>query len=212
MISLNVMQSNLVQRGLNVKETSPQPDEIEDKNQGKENSAEFLDRYGDYLYGYAFVRLRDAQLAEDVVQETLLKAILNYSKFRGDAAVKTWLTSILRNEISSHFRKNRRAGNVRHFEDEQKLEMGDLLHPHVSNTDFELAIEREEFWAIIQDCYKRVPEHLLQVFLAKTRAEGESTQQLCNNLGISASNFAVRMFRTRLLLRKCIEEKWLRDR
>ena len=178
----------------------------------KEDPQDFLDRYGDYLYGYAFVRLRDSQLAEDVVQETLLKAIQNYSKFRGDSAVKTWLTSILRNEISTHFRKSKRAGNVQLVDDEEKLELGALLNPDVSNSDFELAIQREEFWAIIQDCYKRVPEHLLQVFLAKSSSDGESTQELCNNLGISASNFAVRMFRTRLLLRKCVEEKWLKDR
>lgn len=182
------------------------------QSRAKEDPQDFLERYGDYLYGYAYVRLRDSQLAEDVVQESLLKAIQNYSKFRGDSAVKTWLTSILRNEISTHFRKSKRAGNVQLVDGEEKLEMGALLHPHVSNSDFELAIEREEFWGIIQDCYKRVPEHLLQVFLAKSRAEGESTQELCNNLGISASNFAVRMFRTRLLLRKCVEEKWINDR
>ena len=177
----------------------------------REDPADFLDRYGDYLYGYAFVRLRDTQLAEDLVQETLIKAFQNYSKFRGDAKVKTWLTTILRNEISTHFRKNKRARQVMLTDEEDKLELGELLHPHVENSDFQLAVQRDEFWSMIQDCYERVPPHLLQVFLARSHSEEESTQQLCNNLGISASNFAVRMFRTRLLLRKCIEEKWIKD-
>ena len=145
------------------------------------------------------------------MQETLIKAFQNYSKFRGDAKVKTWLTTILRNEISTHFRKNKRARQVMLTDEEDKLELGELLHPHVENSDFQLAVQRDEFWSMIQDCYERVPPHLLQVFLARSHSEEESTQQLCNNLGISASNFAVRMFRTRLLLRKCIEEKWIKD-
>ena len=177
-----------------------------------EDPSQFLDLYGDYLYGYAFVRLRDAELAEDVVQETLLKAFRKFNSYRGDAKVRTWLTSILRNEISLQIRKNRKSDKLRLFGEEEKLEMSDLLRTHVSGSDFESAIEREEFWTMIRECYKRVPEHLLQVFLARSQSEGASTEELCNNLGISPSNFSVRMFRTRLLLRKCIEEKWMNDR
>ena len=106
--------------------------------------SQFLDLYGDYLYGFAYVRLRDSQLAEDVVQETLLKAIKNFSSFRGEAKVKTWLTTILRNEISTHFRKHNRGWKkLQLAESEESLEMGDLLHPQVSNSDFGTAIERE---------------------------------------------------------------------
>ena len=189
-----------------------EPGQLSDSEPAKEDPAEFLDRYGDYLYGYAVVRLRDRQTAEDIVQDTLLKAIKNYGSFRGDSKVKTWLTSILRNEISNYFRKNQSTRKLQLIDGEEKFDLGDLLNPSVENPDFELAIEREEFWKIIQECYERVPAHLLQVFLAKSHSDKESTQQLCNNLGISASNFAVRMFRTRLLLRKCIEEKWLHER
>ena len=192
--------------------SEPQAVKQEVADATRENPSDFLERYGDYLYGYAFTRLRDSQLAEDLVQDTLIKAIQNYGKFRGDSKVKTWLTSILRNEISSYFRKNKRIGKLSLVDEDDKFDMGELLHPHVENSDFKLAVERDEFWAMIQKCYKRVPEHLLQVFLARTHSDEESTQQLCNNLGISASNFAVRMFRTRLLLRKCIEENWLNDR
>ncbi len=189
-----------------------EPQSESDAGEMREDPADFLESYGDYLYGYAFVRLKDVQKAEDVVQETLLKAFRHYDRFRGDSKVRTWLTSILRNEIASVVRKANRKGEFQLVGEEENLEMGELLHPRVSNSEFELAVEKDEFWAVIKGCYGQVPKHLLQVFLAKSDSEGKSTKEICKNLGITPSNFAVRMFRTRLLLRKCVEEKWLDDR
>ena len=42
----------------------------------------WADKHLDALYGYAFQRVRHAQTAEDLVQETFLAAIQNYRKFK----------------------------------------------------------------------------------------------------------------------------------
>ncbi|MBQ2930203.1 MAG: sigma-70 family RNA polymerase sigma factor [Clostridia bacterium] len=46
------------------------------------------------LMRLCYLYLHDVQLAEDAVQETFIKAARTLDKFRGEASMKTWLTSI----------------------------------------------------------------------------------------------------------------------
>jgi len=52
----------------------------------------WLDQYGDYLYRFALARINDQAVAEDLVQETFLAALRGYKNFKGDSAIKTWLS------------------------------------------------------------------------------------------------------------------------
>ncbi|GGY81684.1 RNA polymerase sigma factor [Cellvibrio zantedeschiae] len=61
---------------------------------------EFFDHFFPRLYRFANSRLRDANLAEEVVQEALGKAIINIHSYLGEAALFTWLCTITRHEIS----------------------------------------------------------------------------------------------------------------
>lgn len=49
----------------------------------------WVDEHGDALYGYALLRLRNAELAAEVVQETFLEAIKARSKFLGLSTERT---------------------------------------------------------------------------------------------------------------------------
>jgi RNA polymerase sigma factor (sigma-70 family) len=70
--------------------------------------AEWVDRYGDYLFRYAMVRLRDRPSAEDLVQETFLAALKDYGSFSGKSSESTWLVGILKHKILDHFRRQAR--------------------------------------------------------------------------------------------------------
>jgi len=73
---------------------------------------EFFDRYFPALYRFALARLGgDADSAEEVVQETLCRAIPKLHTFRGDAALFTWLCTFCRHEISALLHRQRRAGS-----------------------------------------------------------------------------------------------------
>ncbi|MFW6061874.1 MAG: sigma factor [Planctomycetota bacterium] len=50
----------------------------------------WLDLYGDTLYRYAYARVRSEQLAEDLVQETLLAAWRARDSFQGRSSERTW--------------------------------------------------------------------------------------------------------------------------
>jgi len=66
---------------------------------------EWFDEYGQAIVTYILLIVRDYPLAEDLTQETFLKAFKNRHQYRGDASVKTWLFSIAQNTTKDYFKK-----------------------------------------------------------------------------------------------------------
>ncbi len=66
----------------------------------------WLQNYSNALLKTAFFYLKDTYLAEDALQDTLLKAYQNYDAFAGKSSEKTWLTRILINTCKSYLRRN----------------------------------------------------------------------------------------------------------
>ena len=186
--------------------------DLEDAGEPTAEPERWLEQHGTALYKFAMLRLRDPHSAEDVVQETLLKAINAFSSFRGDATIRTWLFAILRNEISRHVKvKQRRETKTQTSESRGPLALDQLLSPQVGNRQFASAVEREEFWDVIQQCYEKLPDHLLDTFLFRLSNPQEKIEDLCCDLEITESNLSVRLYRARLMLRHCLERAWLDD-
>ena len=82
-----------------------------------------LDTHRRYLLRVAQLQLRDADLAEDVVQETLVAAFSARDGFSGRSSVKTWLTGILKHKIVDAIRQKQRQPIIlATFEEETDLE------------------------------------------------------------------------------------------
>src|SRR5579863_6750809 len=81
---------------------------------GLSDPERWVDEHGDYLFRFAFARLRDQTRAEDAVQETFLAALKGGKNFAGRSAEKSWLVGILKNKIYDYFRK---AGRETSFTD-----------------------------------------------------------------------------------------------
>ena len=63
----------------------------------------------DALYGHALSLTRNADEAEDLVQETTLRALRGFATFRADGPVRAWLLTILRNLFINSYRSRVRA-------------------------------------------------------------------------------------------------------
>jgi len=71
---------------------------------------EFFEGHFAPLFRFAMPRVaNDAQIAEDVVQAALCRAVRKLSSYRGEAALLTWLCTFCRHEISAYFEKARRV-------------------------------------------------------------------------------------------------------
>ncbi len=182
----------------------------------------WVDQYGDCLFRFAFMRLRDETLAEDLVQETLLAAIQSLDKFGGGASERTWLTSILKHKIIDYFRKNSKQiqltdedtdlSDFDHFfkrDDEWDGHWRINLRPVEISETPESILERAEFREVLQGCLSVLPVRVASVFTLR-EMDGLTGEEICEILSLSSSNFWVIMHRARMQLRTCIEFKWLR--
>jgi len=182
----------------------------------------WLDRYGDYLFTYALVRLNDEEKSADLVQDTFLAALKASDTFQGRAAERTWLTSILKRKVIDVYRKQYASKEDRMSDWENSLSDPDfhrLEHPfkghwlqgkgpHSHSLLPEGEVEESELAQIIRFCIEHLPPKLASVFVMKLIDESES-QDICKELGISASNLWVMLHRARLRMRNCVENNWL---
>ena len=72
------------------------------------NPERWVDEHGDVLYRYALARVRKPDIAQDLVQETLLAAMRSHERFAGQSSVRSWLCGILKHKLCDYFRKRGR--------------------------------------------------------------------------------------------------------
>lgn len=65
--------------------------------------------YSDDVYRFILMRLGDPQKAEDLTQDTFIRAFKAYNRFNGEASVKTWLFTIARNITVDYFRAKKQV-------------------------------------------------------------------------------------------------------
>ena len=70
----------------------------------KLDPAVWVDEYGEYLFRYAYSRLRDANAAEEAVQETFLAGVRYVEQFAGRGSERGWLLGILKRKIVDYVR------------------------------------------------------------------------------------------------------------
>ncbi len=179
-----------------------------------------LDRHRRYLIRVAQLQLRDPDLAEDVVQETLVAALGAREGFSGRSSVKTWLTGILKHKIVDAIRQKQRQPVISAtLGDETDLEAFDPLFkddgswdaPPANWGDPESALSRREFMEMMELCLERLPPNTARVFVMREVMELE-TDEICKELAITANNLWVILYRARMALRQCLEQNWFTDR
>ncbi|MCH2181810.1 MAG: sigma-70 family RNA polymerase sigma factor [Mariniblastus sp.] len=179
---------------------------------------QWVDQYGDYLYRYAHSRLRDANAAEEVLQETFLAGIRHVDQYAGRGSQRGWLLGILKRKIIDHVRLRAKHAQARSYEDEPDP----TLHLFDAQGNWKKdafrwspqpdeQIQEVEFRQILQSCLDELPETQRTVFQRSVMDEKDS-EEICKELNITPSNLWVRMHRARLGLAKCVETKWLKEK
>ena len=173
----------------------------------------WVDDHGDCLYRYALIRVRNQEVAEDLVQETLLVAMRQAGKFRGRSSERSWLCGILKNKICDYFRRLSRETNftdLEFFSDEDSDRFDGEHHwidgrgPADWKPEGEEAMKRAEFWQAMQACLDRLPPRVAQVFILR-EMDSVPSKEVCEMLNISETNLWVMLHRARMALREDLE-------
>jgi RNA polymerase sigma factor (sigma-70 family) len=142
--------------------------------------------------GFARHRLGDQHLAEDVVQESLIKALSAERQPEGEEATTAWFYRILRRSIIDVYRKQgARSRALERFEQEIP----------------ETPDEKDE--RVLCQCFRRlmplVPEQYREL-LEEVDLKGHDPDEVAEKLGVTRNNLTVRLHRARKHLRNALSQ------
>lgn len=182
------------------------------------NPEKWVKNYADMLYSFALKRVNDKEVAQDLVQETFLGGLKSQHGFDGNSTEKTWLVAILKFKIIDHYRKKGKQKNsTLHQDDGEEIDQhffeanGHWKPNHRIVGDFEKAddgLEKKEFYKILEDCLKKLPNKLSSVFKLKMLLE-EKSEVICETLNITDANYWVILHRAKVQLRSCMSKNWI---
>lgn len=144
------------------------------------------------MYRYAYWLTQNSAIAEDVVQETFLRAWKSLDSLQDEKAAKSWLITILRRE------------NARRFERKQ-FEMAEYEEQHIiDNKSTSTEQNIENYW-LRKQIAALEPEYreplLMQVI------QGFSGEEIADLLGLNKNTVMTRLFRARNQLKEALESK-----
>jgi RNA polymerase sigma-70 factor (ECF subfamily) len=197
---------------------SKQPVPFQDPETAPKSSGpeDWVDLYGDDLFRYALVRVRDPKTAEDIVQETFLAALQSRHQFAGRSSEKSWMVGILKHKVIDHFRKVNREFPTNNIDlstaESQEIydEDGHWRLDENSPEDWvnpDRALEQGEFWKTLSRCLSKLSPQTASAFSLRELDE-LSSDAVCEALKISPANLWVVLHRARMQLRRCLEIHW----
>lgn len=143
------------------------------------------------LYRYAYWLTHDKQVAEDLVQETFLRAWRALDSLKDEKAAKSWLITILRRE------------NARRFERKQ-FDMSDYEEANITDT-FATSNEQsiENHW--LREKIAKMPEEYREPLVLQVIG-GFSGEEIASMLSLNKNTVMTRLFRARNQLKEMVDE------
>src|SRR4030081_3274020 len=157
------------------------------------------------LYRMARGVLRNDSEAEDVVQETYVRAFTHLDSFRGESSLATWLARIAMNEALGRLRRQR--PNVEWTTlPPGTLEAQIIQFPLSATSDPERTMAQREIQQVVEHAIDDLPEAFRIVFITRV-IEGMNIEETAEILGLKPETVKTRLHRARSMLRDNIEKK-----
>ena len=187
---------------MNTKKEEPQFDLTALQHGDRAEFARLVNETSGQIYRLALKMLKDPQDAEDILQETYIKAFNALPKFEGRSKLSTWLYRIATNEALMFLRRKRPDS----ISVEQPVEQDEEQTP-LQIVDWCCLPEGElmstEALAFLDESVDALPESLRVVFLLRD-IEGLSTRETANVLELTETAVKTRLSRARFRLREML--------
>lgn len=180
------------------------------KKREPEAIRKLVEAYHLILFKAAIGQLKDAVLAEDVVQDTWSTFFADIERFEGRSHIRTYLFGIMYNKV-----REKRRDVAKYILTE---EPDPVLDFQFSQEGYwkKAPMDPEEFTSGLQNrqvlelCLETLGEKQRQAFYLK-EVLGEATSDICKILDLTVTNLGVLIYRAKNHLRICLESKIVRD-
>lgn len=164
-----------------------------------------MQRCNQRLFRVARAVIGEDSEAEDILQESYMRAFRKLDSFRGDATVLTWLTSIVLNEARGRLRKRRTMVGLEQVE----LAVDDshqvIRFPSkFGSEDPAAAASREQIRHLLEEAIDKLPSSFRTVYMMRD-VEECSVEETASLLEINPATVKTRLHRARRLLRASLE-------
>jgi RNA polymerase sigma-70 factor (ECF subfamily) len=162
-----------------------------------------LDRHKQVVYSYIYFTVRNRELAEDIFQETFIKAIVTIKQGRYTEAGKfrAWISRIAHNLIIDHFRQKKNENTVSN--DEAPVDL--LNNPSLCDGTIEDEIVRLQITSDIRKLISFLPDSQREV-LEMRYYQDLSFKEIAEQTGVSINTALGRMRYAILNIRRMAEE------
>ncbi|MBB6146428.1 RNA polymerase sigma-70 factor (ECF subfamily) [Silvibacterium bohemicum] len=151
------------------------------------------------LYGYAMALTRNDSEAQDLVQETCLRALPKLGSLRADSNLKSWLFTILRNIWLNQLRQKRSASNFAELDTDESI--ADLVQEPSQNPHDSYVGKMEREW--VRQAIERLPVASREIILLREYEE-LSYQEIADVLECPPGTVMSRLARARSKLRSLL--------
>jgi RNA polymerase sigma-70 factor (ECF subfamily) len=145
-----------------------------------------------YLFNLMYQLSGDVATAEDLVQETFLRAYQKLSSFRLKSRFRTWLTRVAINIFLQSKRKKPEL---------YILNLGEIKVPSQDDCPERIVIKREIQWCIHHTLHHHVPEKF-RILLILRELQGFSYKDIAKILRTSVPDVKIRLYRARNFLKE----------
>jgi RNA polymerase sigma-70 factor (ECF subfamily) len=169
--------------------------------QGNTNAfAKLVNTYKDMVFTVALKMVKNREEAEEVAQDTFIKAFKNLSKFKGDSKFSTWLYKITYHNCLDRFKQHQK-----HYKTDS---IENMLSFNVNSTDDILkSIERKDRALAMKNCLDELPEEertILWFFYYKEL----SLKEIVEITQFSEANIKVKLHRGRKHLLAIVKKRF----
>nr|WP_321372995.1 sigma-70 family RNA polymerase sigma factor [uncultured Bacteroides sp.] len=163
-----------------------------------------LNRYQNRLYSYIYFIVKSTELAEDIFQETFVKAIMTIKQGRyiENGKFPAWLTRIAHNLIIDNYRQERNENVISNDDSEIDL----LNNMKLSEGNIEMEIINDQIHNDVRHLVKLLPDNQREVVYMRFYQD-LSFKEIADITGVSINTALGRMRYAILNLRRMAEEK-----
>jgi RNA polymerase sigma-70 factor (ECF subfamily) len=165
-----------------------------------------MQRHNRRLYRIARGILRNDHEAEDVVQESYVRAFTQLESFRGDSSLGTWLARIAMNEALGRLRHKRVTADLATSE-ARRAEAEIIQFPLATTSDNpEKTMAQRQILHLVEQATDNLPEIYRIVFVTRV-IEGMSVEETADLLGLKVQAVKTRLHRARKLVRDQLDKQ-----